>query len=170
MGTVTLTAAAPQGGWTVKLSATHSAAVSVPATVTVPDGKFSITFAVTTSAVTQQTTSTITAADSLSHASAKLTLLVDSIASLSLSPSTVVGGVGSVGTVTLTSPAPAGGWKVTLSATGDGVVVPASLTVPAGATTATFKITTQPVTQTTNSTITAADSLTSKTAVLTVTG
>src|SRR5205807_631624 len=54
----------------------------------------------------------------------------------------VVGGNPSTGTVTLTAAAPAGGAVVTLVSTGAVASVPASVTVPAGATSATFTVTT----------------------------
>ncbi len=63
------------------------------------------------------------------------------LSSLSISPSTVVGGNTAAGTVGLDAAAPAGGALVTLSSTGP-VSIPASVTVPAGATTAGFAIST----------------------------
>jgi len=60
---------------------------------------------------------------------------------LTFSPNPVVGGNSAIGTVVLTQPAPAGGALVTL--TGTGVAsIPPSVTVPAGATSATYPITT----------------------------
>src|SRR5207247_2022492 len=64
------------------------------------------------------------------------------LSSVTLNPTSVVGGNPSTGTVTLTAPAPAGGAVVTLASTGAVASVPASVTVPAGATSATFTITT----------------------------
>jgi hypothetical protein len=65
--------------------------------------------------------------------------------SLSLNPTTVVGGNNSQGTVTLAGAAPAGGVAVALSS-GDTAwaQVPPSVTVPAGSASATFTITTSP--------------------------
>jgi len=66
-----------------------------------------------------------------------------SVASVGLSPGTVVGGAGTTGTVTLSSGAPAGGAVVTLGSSNTAVAtVPGSVTVAAGATTATFAVTT----------------------------
>src|SRR5262249_19688971 len=60
---------------------------------------------------------------------------------LTFSPNPVVGGNCAIGTVVLTQPAPAGGALVTL--TGTGVAsIPPSVIVPAGATSATYPITT----------------------------
>jgi hypothetical protein len=66
------------------------------------------------------------------------------LSSFSISPSTVVGGNTATGTVGLDAAAPAGGALVTLSSTGP-VSVPASVTVPAGATTAGFSVSTSAV-------------------------
>ena len=60
-GTVTLTAAAPAGGFPVALSSSSPAAASVPASVAVAQGATSAGFTVTTSAVTASTPVTITA-------------------------------------------------------------------------------------------------------------
>lgn len=59
-----------------------------------------------------------------------------------LAPSTVWSGDASMGTVHLANPAPVGGASVGLVSDDAGVHVPASVTVPAGATTATFPVTT----------------------------
>ncbi len=64
----------------------------------------------------------------------------------SVSPTSVPGGTPATGTVTLGSPAPAGGVAVSLSSTLPGSAsVPATVTVPAGATSASFTVTTFPV-------------------------
>ena len=74
-----------------------------------------------------------------------LSIIVGPILSLlALNPTSVVGGLqSSTGTVTLSGPAPAGGAQVTLSSSNTAVAsVPSSATVPAGATSATFTVTT----------------------------
>jgi hypothetical protein len=60
-GTVTLTSAAPSGGFVVSLSSSNTAAATVPASVSVAQGATSATFAIPTSAVTTSTSATITA-------------------------------------------------------------------------------------------------------------
>jgi hypothetical protein len=60
-GTVTLTAAAPVGGFPVTLSSSNPATASVPASVSVAQGATSAGFTVTTSAVMASTPVTITA-------------------------------------------------------------------------------------------------------------
>lgn len=93
-----------------------------------------------------------------------------SLSTLSVSPTSVVGGNAVQGTITLTSGAPSGGAVVTLSSANPSVVaVPASVTVPAGASTATFAVTTSSVTANTSVVITASYGGTSRTTTLTVT-
>src|SRR3989441_3471564 len=67
------------------------------------------------------------------------------LSSLAVSPTTVTGGSNSTGTATLDGPAPAGGAQVTLSSDNTAATVPASVTVPAGATSVTFTVTTSAV-------------------------
>lgn len=75
---------------------------------------------------------------------------------LVLSPATFAGGCGSsTGKVILTSPAPAGGAVVALASTNPVAVLPSSVTVPAGATSATFPITAPAVSAVQTGTVTA---------------
>jgi hypothetical protein len=68
------------------------------------------------------------------------------LSALSVSPTDVVGGDPATGTVTLSAAAPAGGVVVALSSDNTAAAtVPASVTVPAGATSATFPVTTNAV-------------------------
>jgi uncharacterized protein (TIGR03437 family) len=89
--------------------------------------------------------------------------------SLVLSSSSVAGGTGVTGTVTLTAAAPVGGAVVTLASSSTAAKAPSSVTVPAGGTSATFNMTTSAVTSNTNATITATYGGTSASAVLAVT-
>jgi thermitase len=68
------------------------------------------------------------------------------LTSLTLTPKSLTGGATSTGKVLLSAPAPAEGAVVLLSSADAAAAVPASVTVPAGATTATFPVTTTPVT------------------------
>jgi hypothetical protein len=65
-----------------------------------------------------------------------------SLSSLSLNPTSVTGANSSAGIVTLSGPAPAGGWQVALSSSSSAASVPASVTVAAGAPSATFPVST----------------------------
>lgn len=93
---------------------------------------------------------------------------VASVASVTFNPATVVGGVSATGTVTLSQPAPSVGVVVTLVSGNPSVDVPDSLTVAAGATTATFTIKTVAVGIQTVATLTASHGAVSKSAFLTV--
>jgi uncharacterized repeat protein (TIGR03803 family) len=89
---------------------------------------------------------------------------------LTLAPSAVVGGQTSTGTVTLGSPAPSGGAIVALSSSRSSVAsVPATVTVPRGATNASFVVSTKPVKRTRKTTITASYNSSSVSTTLTVT-
>jgi len=93
-----------------------------------------------------------------------------SLSAVSVSPSSVVGGSTSTGTITLTSGAPSGGTLVSLSSANPSIAaVPASVTVAAGASTATFSVNTSAVTTNTSVGITAAYGGVSRTTTLTVT-
>ncbi len=153
-GTVNLNGPAPSGGTTVTLSS--SPAASVPASVTVAAGATTQTFAVTTTTVTQNTYVNISASNAGTTVSAGL-YLQPLLANLWLSPSSVYGGGTSVGTVTLNAAAPAGGITITLASSNTAVAtVPASIPVAAGATSATFNITTSAVSVSSSSSISAA--------------
>ncbi len=137
---------APPGGALVALGSTNPALASVPASVTIPQGASSATFIITTQPVASATTVTILASRSFTLKQTLELLPPGALASLSLNPTTVTGGQSSQGTVTLSSPAPAGGVVVALSSLNTAVAqVPASVTVPAGASSATFTISTSPV-------------------------
>jgi hypothetical protein len=167
-GTVTLSAIAPVGGAVVTLSS-NNAAAQVPASVTVPANSTSATFTVTTSTVSSSVTATITASYNSSSRTATLTVTPRTVSALSLNPTSVVGSRTSTGTVTLSAVAPAGGAVVTLSSSDSSAQVPASVTVPANATSATFTITTIAVASNRTATITASYNSSSRTATLTVT-
>ncbi|MFM7187252.1 MAG: OmpL47-type beta-barrel domain-containing protein, partial [Armatimonadota bacterium] len=169
-GTVTLASPAPTGGILVSLSS-NSASVTVPASVTVAAGASTATFTVTTSAVNAATTATITAVAGTVTKTATLTVNQAPVtfSSLSLNPTSVRGGTNSTGTVTL-SHASTTATTVTLrSSSANRASVPASVTIPAGATSATFTITTTTANQTRTATITAVGLGTTRTATLTMT-
>lgn len=91
------------------------------------------------------------------------------LSALTLTPATFAGGCKTYsGKVTLTGPAPAGGAVVTLSNTNPAAGMPASVTVPAGATTAKFPITGAAVAAKQTGTATASYGGVSKSATLTV--
>ena len=159
-GTVTLSA--PQSGaTTVALSTPAPTTVAkMPASVTVPAGATSASFTITTSPVTSQFNMNIFADLAGSPGQSALLLITPggptTLSAVSTNPVDLVGGASSTGTVTLSGAAPSGGAVVTLSKAfsngGTGTVpitIPASVTVLAGHTTATFTIGTSAVNATT---------------------
>ena len=152
-GTVTLSAPAPAEGATVIL-ASDNAAATPDVQATVPGGQTSITFNINTVTVAAQTTANISA-DYNGAASAPLTIDPPAVASVSLVPSTLIGGDASTGTVTLNIPAPDAGIVVTLSSDNANAQPQANVTVPGGASSATFSVTTSMVTNQTIANISA---------------
>jgi hypothetical protein len=169
-GTVTLSAAAPAGGTVVTLSSGNTAVATVPDGVTVPAGGTTATFTAATNPVTTSTTVTIFATDGGTTRFAQLVVTpAATLTSLSLQPTSVPAGSSATGTVTLSAPAPAGGAVVTLSSSNTAVTnVLASVTVPAGATTVGFVVTTNTVTSATVVTISATSGGVTRSATLTV--
>lgn len=170
-GTVTLTGAAPAAGAVVGLSSANPSA-SVPSAVTVSGNASSAIFPVSTSVVSSTTIGNITATYAGVNRSTTITVNAASspaaLSSVSLNPKTVVGGSGSVGTVKLN--------KVTsiplvLTLTSNKptkAMVPASITVPAGASTATFNITTTTTNKKINASISASHNGVTRSATLTI--
>ena len=153
-GTITLSTAAPSGGLPVTLASNNNS-VSVPPTVWVPAGATSVTFPITTSIVSTSTKATITGTLGSSSLTANLTLNVALLSGMSLSPTTLVGGANSIGTVTLSRPAPSGGTVVALASSSTSASVPASVTIGQGNRSTTFTISTTPVATAVTATISA---------------
>jgi len=91
-----------------------------------------------------------------------------SLSSVSVNPASVIGGSSSTGTVGLNNAAPSGGALVALSSSSAAASVPASVKVAAGATSATFPISTAGVSISTAAQISGTYSSVTKTAILTV--
>src|SRR5262249_14199206 len=148
-GTVVLSGPAPNGGADVALASSDATVAAVPSRVRVKGGDTSATFTINTFSVTS--TVPITISGSLGQLSQPDVLTVIPatsihLLSLSLSPTSVVGGSPSIGTVVIDSIAPAGGIAVSLSSKQKKLVtLPGGVTVPGGATTASFVITTKSV-------------------------
>ena len=175
IGTVTLSA--PQSGATVVAlsTAAPSTVATIPASVTVPAGATSANFTINTSPVTSQFNMNIFADLAGSPGRQALLLITPggaappTVSTLSLNPTSVVGGNFSTGTVTLSASAPSGGVSVLLSSSASAAVVDPSVNVPAGARTVTFRIDTRStVTTTTTATISASLGGTTRNASLTV--
>ncbi|MFY7951914.1 MAG: OmpL47-type beta-barrel domain-containing protein, partial [Armatimonadaceae bacterium] len=143
---VELFASAPTGGLVVALESSQLSVLPLPATLTVPAGALSVSTTVVIGPVPTDTGVQIEATLAGEWARAGLTVLVPTPKSVTLAPSLVSGGMTSVATVTLVSKAPAGGQVVSLESLDPSVAsVPTSVTIPAGATSAKFTVTTFPV-------------------------
>ncbi|PYR49161.1 MAG: hypothetical protein DMF95_12720 [Acidobacteria bacterium] len=157
-GTVTLPSAAPPGGTVVSLTSNLPLAASVPASVTVAAGATSANFTVTTfPAATTTVQLSARVVDTILFASIGVSPSAPSsptLSSVTVSPTTVVGGNSSTGTVTLSAAAPSGGAVVTLSSSNTGMAtVPSTVAVAAGSTSRTFTVTTLAVASSTPVTI-----------------
>jgi hypothetical protein len=169
-GIVSLTAAAGAGGAAVSLSSSNAAA-RVPATVIVPQGSTSATFGVSAGGVTVSSPVTLTA--SYSGVNATFGLMVSplpgALSGVSVNPSNIVSGQSGTGTVSLTAPAGSGGAVVSLWSSTNVAGVPSSVTIPQGATSASFLVTTGALSASTSVMLTASYSGVNATAGVTIT-
>ena len=154
--TVTLNAAAPSGGFAVSLASNNSA-VTVPASVTVAAGSTTASFTATVSSVSTAQTVTLTAsANSVAKTfSLQLGTSVPVLSALTCVSGSMTGAGTDSCTVTLNAAAPSGGFAVSLASNNSAVTVPASVTVAAGSTTASFTATVSAVSSAQTVTLTA---------------
>lgn len=125
----------------------HEYFVTVPSSVTVPEGETSVTFPVSTRETTSPVSVTLTASYGGYEDSATVVIVPGDgfvLQSLEVSPERVVGGNPVDGTISLANPAEED-VVVSVSSTSDNVTVPASVTVPDGSASVTFPITTSQV-------------------------
>jgi len=167
---IQLDGAAPTGGTIVTLSSANSAIISLPLQATVPAGATSVNVDADSSAVATDTDVAITATLGAVSKSVTLTVVAPAVSNVSVSPTSVLGGSTTTGTVTLTGPAPAGGRVVDLASNLSAATVPANVTVPAGATSATFAVTTTPLAYSATATLSATNNGVTATTSLTVRG
>jgi ASPM-SPD-2-Hydin domain-containing protein/centrosomal CEP192-like protein len=169
---VTLSAAAPGGGFVVNL-ASDNAAVVLPANVTVVPGSTSASFTATVSPVSSVQTATLTAGAGNVAETFFLQLNASAIGQgttgipvLSGLNCTIesIAGAGTVGcTVTLNAPAPNGGFVVNLASSNPAVTLPATVTVAAESTIASFTANVSPVSSAQMVTLTASAGSTAET-------
>ena len=153
VGAVSLDGNAGPAGAIVSLASHIPADGQVPATVTVPAGKSSATFTITTSPVNANAADEISATYNAVTVSANVDVDAASLSGVSLTSPTETGGLTDTGTVTLTSPAGASGLTMDLGSSNTALAtVPSTILVSAGKSTATFLVKTFQVT--TNSTVT----------------
>jgi hypothetical protein len=146
VGTITVATPAPSGGSIVQLNSSNTAVAQVPASVTIPAGQTSANFNITTSPTANDSSSTIRGTLGTGTVQAVLTVNAPTVASFTLSPTTVVGGNTSLATITLTGRSPSGGAVISLGSSDASIAtVPATMTVPSGTTTGTFLVTSKVV-------------------------
>ena len=160
--------AGPFPGDMLILLSSDSPDVSVPSSVTIQGGQLYTTFAVTTSPVAKNKTVTLLAKFGTVVKTVTLKLERPKLSTLSLSPTSVQGGQSSTGTITIATPAPAGGLVISLSSNIPAATVPATITIPAGMTFAIFSVSTTSVRSTTGATIRASIGGTSLSTVLSI--
>ena len=135
--TVSLPSQAPTGGTAIDIVSSNPALASASSPVIVPQGATSATVPLTLPDTGIATTQSVTVtASRIGMTSAQATLSVHPKPVINLSPLTTLTGLSFTYllTINLSDVAPPGGFPVTLTATPSGVVsVPASVTIPAGA-------------------------------------
>src|SRR3954447_14942529 len=136
----------------VRVTSSNPAVAAVPDFLTVPASTEVGVFDITTAAVTSRTTVTISVTGGGVTLSSDLVVAASlpPLTGFSVSPTSVPGGTSATGKVTIDSAAPAGGIDVSLGSNLPGSAsVPPTVNIPAGATTASFTVTTFPVDNTT---------------------
>ncbi len=170
---VTLSAPAPPSGLLVTFTSSDVPVASIPTSAVVEAGTTTGSTTIYTSPVTSSTEVTITAYAGDVTKTATLTVTPATgglLGSLALDPTSVKGGAVSNGVVTLNGVAPAGGASVVLSSSNPSfATVPASVSVPAGASSVSFSVATKPTHKTRSVTISASYGGVTKTVTLTVT-
>lgn len=147
-GTIMLSIPAQAGGAVVALTSGDASLLAVPATVTIPPGFQAYTFAMNTGAVSTVTNVPITATFNGTTATGSVSINPAPVVSLaSLTIPSMVGGQSVTGTVTLNNfSRNLAGAVITLSSGDTGMLqVPVTVTVPYGAYSANFTVTTNVV-------------------------
>lgn len=153
--TITLVAPAPPGGGVVALSADEPS-VSVPASVTVPEGSKTATFEVTAGSPATLTVVHLSADYyGIGAPTIETSVLPATGVRLTLTSSSVQGGSQASGTLDLCSAAPPEGAIVALSSDTALAAPPSTITVPAGSTSTPIAIPTRWTTTAERATITA---------------
>jgi hypothetical protein len=146
-GTLFLGQPAPAGGAGVTLASDRPELAEVPVSVTIPAGAVTVSFPVTTAAVSEITPVEITASYGGATWTATLTLAPVTLSSISLCFDSVTGGTRTSCFFFLSDGAPPGGAVLTITSSDPAIAwVPASYTVGPNSTGAAFRVLTAPVT------------------------
>jgi hypothetical protein len=167
-GYVHLDSNAGTGGEEVDLTSGNTAA-PVPTSVSVPEGSNNTTFNIDLTAVTTESTGTITAHIRGQDYSTESSVIPPWLKEVTLNNSSIQGGSSTTGHVNLRTSAPTGGTTVNLTSDNSAATVPSSVTVAANGTTQTFTVNTTAVGSTTVATISAELNGITKTVTLTIT-
>ena len=168
--TVQLTGAAPAGGLTVQVSVSNSAALFAPASVTVPQGALTASFAVLTCQMKTDTAGIVSVNYQGITKSASVTYHAYTKPYFTLNGSTIKGGTSHHGNYGISAPAPVGGFTATLVSSDPAVLtVPATFFLPPGQHYSWFDFIAGKVSQPTSVTVTAEYEGCLTTAVVTVT-
>lgn len=163
--TVTLSVGAPAGGIAVALAKSGLTSLTVPASINVPQGIASAMFTAQAGDFSTDQNGILTATYQNSSKTTNMNLsaaLV--ISSLQCNPSTLGENSTSSCSVVMSKAAPAGGAVVALTSSGlSGLMVPASVSVAAGAATGAFTVSSGALSSNQNGTLTAAYNGSSKT-------
>jgi hypothetical protein len=170
-GTVTLIAPAAQNEL-IDLVSSDPTNAPVPATVTVPAGASSVSFSIATTATAAPEQVYVTASPDPSSGlafgpGAGSFTIGQLMSAFSVAPTSVVGGAGATGSITLAQGAPAA-LTLHLSSSNANVVVKSTVSIAAGATSVTFPITTKAVSANVTATLTVSDGKATRTATLNV--
>jgi FG-GAP repeat len=149
-GTYTRTYESAGSAITVQLSSAD-ASVSVPASITLDKDVTSVTFPVTTTAVPTDKAVTITATHDGLTFNTDLSVLAPTVTDHTISPAAVTASQPATGTVTISGPAPTGGLPVTLSTDNKAAAAPTvtKVIIPKDATSATYSIKTNLISEAT---------------------
>jgi hypothetical protein len=145
VGSVALNAAPGPGSGAITVGLTSASKSAVtPASMVVAIGSQSGSFSVATKAVKSATSASVTATYAESSQSSQVTIQPPTLMSITVTPTSVVGSstTAVTGAVKLSGIAPTGGMVIQLSSSNvKAATVPATVTVAAGLTSATFKVT-----------------------------
>jgi hypothetical protein len=148
--TVTIDVPAPVDGFHINLFSSDSASAEMPAEAVVPEGSQTVSFSITTHGVTVPQIPSLWAYTNydLTTAIIKPLFVVPAgfsgpLLSVMMGPTIVSGNVGR-GTAYINGTAPAAGARVKLRSANARVRTPASILIPAGASTAGFDVTSKP--------------------------
>jgi hypothetical protein len=155
IGTVTLDKAAGVGGTVVNLASSLPGVAVVDPTVTVPEGATTATFDIDANPVSVATSVSITATIYETSQIALITVTSPGPVQVTWSTSPVIGGTSTTGTLIISGPAPTGGTTVSLASSSLSAIVGSSVTIPTGAMTASFTVSTNTVSNDTSAIVSA---------------